>query len=58
MANYSTTPWSNRYDSYSEAVTALSDKIDTIDTGKTLRDSGVFPVGEGKWFVAYLIYDT
>lgn len=63
MANYAVEHWPTsadtvRYASAHQALSALETQLETIDTTKTIRLIGIMEVGEGKYFVPYIIYDT
>lgn len=58
MTNYAVTDWSEEYDTLSDALAGLETKLETIDNTKTLRLIGITPVGGGKYYEAYLIYDA
>lgn len=55
MTAYSVSTYDIR-GSVAECLAGLKAKIDTIDTGKTLRNMGI--VREGNVHHGYLIYDT
>lgn len=54
MANYSTTSYTTK-GTPSEVADALVTKINTVDTGKTIRLVSVVP--QGNTFVGVVIYD-
>lgn len=59
MANYAVNDWAGNVEaSMADAMAALEVKLETIDNAKTIRLIGVTPIGQGKYFQAYLIYDA
>lgn len=55
MGNYAVTTYAIKGD-YDVVLAALETKIETIDTGKTIRLYAVVP--RGNEFVGMLVYDT
>jgi hypothetical protein len=55
MANYAVTTW-QQVGQVIDLVTAMKTKLETIDTGKTIRSIGIIP--RGNTATAWIIYDT
>ena len=58
MANYAVTTWYSNVKPIDDVLDEIETKLETLDsTTNSIVMSGVMPIGDGKFFIGWIVYN-